>query len=441
MGAGIAQLACLGGYETLLHDPDAEALERGIERLRADLGTGRRARPLDGSRGRGGDRARAPRPRARRPRRLRPGDRGGAGAARAQARAVRGAGGGLRARRRAGHQHLLALGDGDRGRRPRRPERDLRDAFLQSAAADAPGRGRRGRRDATTAALAAGDRGRRAHGPHSRCEPPTASAFSPTAARARSASRRCGCYGERIAEPDQIDRIVRIGGGYRMGPFELQDLIGIDVNLAVAKSFYEQSFGEPRWRPHPLQQRMVDSGRLGRKSGIAVVSATTTVRTAPTTRRRSSARTSSSATRDRGGRALGRATRPRAGAWWSRSRRLPKSRRTSWRRRSLLRRARQARRVHAGRRTRAGARADRLPARQRGLLRGRRGRRHRRADLDTALRLGFNHPHGSVRVAAGGRRRNASSPCSTPRRRARRGPLPGGAVPTAPGGRGSARLS
>ena len=52
-----------------------------------------------------------------------------------------------------------------------------------------------------------------------------------------------------------------------MGPFELMDLIGIDVNLEVAKSFYEQSFGEPRWRPHPLQQRMVDSRRLGRKTG------------------------------------------------------------------------------------------------------------------------------------------------------------------------------
>jgi 3-hydroxybutyryl-CoA dehydrogenase len=73
--------------------------------------------------------------------------------------------------------------------------------------------------------------------------------------------------GERVAEPDQIDRIVRIGGGYRMGPFELMDLIGIDVNLSVAESFYTQSFGEPRWRPHPLQRRMVDAGRLGRKSG------------------------------------------------------------------------------------------------------------------------------------------------------------------------------
>jgi 3-hydroxybutyryl-CoA dehydrogenase len=78
------------------------------------------------------------------------------------------------------------------------------------------------------------------------------------------ALRLCG---ERVAEPEQIDRIVRIGGGYRMGPFELMDLIGIDVNLEVAKSFYEQSFGEPRWRPHPLQARMVAAGRLGRKTG------------------------------------------------------------------------------------------------------------------------------------------------------------------------------
>jgi 3-hydroxybutyryl-CoA dehydrogenase len=74
-------------------------------------------------------------------------------------------------------------------------------------------------------------------------------------------------YGERIAEPDQIDRIVRIGGGYRMGPFELQDLIGVDVNLKVARSFFDQSFGEPRWRPHPLQERIVAAGRIGRKAG------------------------------------------------------------------------------------------------------------------------------------------------------------------------------
>ena len=72
---------------------------------------------------------------------------------------------------------------------------------------------------------------------------------------------------EGIAPHDEIDRIVRLGGGLRMGPFELMDLIGIDVNFAVASSFWEQSFGEPRWRPAPIHARMVASGRLGRKTG------------------------------------------------------------------------------------------------------------------------------------------------------------------------------
>jgi 3-hydroxybutyryl-CoA dehydrogenase len=58
-----------------------------------------------------------------------------------------------------------------------------------------------------------------------------------------------------------------MAGGFRMGPFELMDLVGIDVGLEVAKSFDEQSFGEPRWRPNPLQARMVAAGRLGRKTG------------------------------------------------------------------------------------------------------------------------------------------------------------------------------
>jgi 3-hydroxybutyryl-CoA dehydrogenase len=74
-------------------------------------------------------------------------------------------------------------------------------------------------------------------------------------------------FGDGISEPQQIDRIVRIGGGYRMGPFELTDLVGVDVNLEVAKSFWEQSFHEPRWQPHPIQARMVAGGRLGRKAG------------------------------------------------------------------------------------------------------------------------------------------------------------------------------
>jgi 3-hydroxybutyryl-CoA dehydrogenase len=72
---------------------------------------------------------------------------------------------------------------------------------------------------------------------------------------------------EGMASVEQIDRIYRLGGGFRMGPFELMDLVGIDVGFEVAKSFNAQSFGEPRWKPNPLQERMVAAGRLGRKSG------------------------------------------------------------------------------------------------------------------------------------------------------------------------------
>jgi 3-hydroxybutyryl-CoA dehydrogenase len=72
---------------------------------------------------------------------------------------------------------------------------------------------------------------------------------------------------ERLATHEQIDHIYRAGGGYRMGPFELMDLVGIDVGFAVAQSFMELSFGEPRWKPSPLQARMVAAGRLGRKTG------------------------------------------------------------------------------------------------------------------------------------------------------------------------------
>ena len=54
---------------------------------------------------------------------------------------------------------------------------------------------------------------------------------------------------EGVADAATIDRICRLGGGFRMGPFELIDLIGLDVNLSVARSFYSQG-GEPkRWRP------------------------------------------------------------------------------------------------------------------------------------------------------------------------------------------------
>ncbi len=72
---------------------------------------------------------------------------------------------------------------------------------------------------------------------------------------------------ERVATIEQIDRIARLGGGFRMGPFELMDLVGIDVGYEVARSFNEQSFGEPRWKPSMLQAKMVAAGTLGRKTG------------------------------------------------------------------------------------------------------------------------------------------------------------------------------
>ena len=72
---------------------------------------------------------------------------------------------------------------------------------------------------------------------------------------------------ERLATHDHIDWICRVGGGFRMGPFELMDLVGIDTGYAVARSFMELSFGEPRWKPNPLQARLVAAGRFGRKTG------------------------------------------------------------------------------------------------------------------------------------------------------------------------------
>jgi 3-hydroxybutyryl-CoA dehydrogenase len=72
---------------------------------------------------------------------------------------------------------------------------------------------------------------------------------------------------ERIADVESIDRICRMEGGFRMGPFELMDLVGVDTGFEISKSFYEQSFGEPRWRPSMIAARYVAAGLYGRKSG------------------------------------------------------------------------------------------------------------------------------------------------------------------------------
>jgi len=72
--------------------------------------------------------------------------------------------------------------------------------------------------------------------------------------------------GENAADVETIDKLIK-SLGFRMGPFELIDLVGSDVNFAVTQSVYEAYFQEPKYRPHPIQRRMVESGRLGRKTG------------------------------------------------------------------------------------------------------------------------------------------------------------------------------
>jgi 3-hydroxybutyryl-CoA dehydrogenase len=72
---------------------------------------------------------------------------------------------------------------------------------------------------------------------------------------------------ERIADVETIDRICRMEGGFRMGPFELMDLVGVDTGFEISKSFYEQSFGEPRWQPSLIAARYVAAGLHGRKTG------------------------------------------------------------------------------------------------------------------------------------------------------------------------------
>lgn len=72
---------------------------------------------------------------------------------------------------------------------------------------------------------------------------------------------------EGVADIATIDWAMREIGGFRMGPFELMDFIGHDVNFVVTRSVFEGLFYDPRYRPSVTQQRLVEAGWLGRKSG------------------------------------------------------------------------------------------------------------------------------------------------------------------------------
>jgi 3-hydroxybutyryl-CoA dehydrogenase len=74
-------------------------------------------------------------------------------------------------------------------------------------------------------------------------------------------------YEEGVADFATIDWAMKTIGGFRMGPFELMDFIGHDVNFVVTRSVFEAMFFDPRYRPSVTQQRLLDAGWLGRKSG------------------------------------------------------------------------------------------------------------------------------------------------------------------------------
>jgi 3-hydroxybutyryl-CoA dehydrogenase len=263
MGAGIAQLACAAGARTLLHDPDPAALEHGLARaaegVRRAVERGRLA-AADGEAALGRLEA-AP-----------------ALADLAPAGLIVEAAPEDPALKR---ELLAALSEVAPAAVLASNTSSIPITSLAGAAAD-PGRvvgmhffnpapamrlvevvaGLDSRADALAIARAAGEAmGKRvidaADGPGflvNRCNRP----FGLEA---------LGLLRERAADVATVDRVARLGGGFRMGPFELQDLVGLDVGLEVARSFAALSFGEPRWRPSPLSARMVDAGRLGRKSG------------------------------------------------------------------------------------------------------------------------------------------------------------------------------
>lgn len=74
-------------------------------------------------------------------------------------------------------------------------------------------------------------------------------------------------FEEGIANIETIDYALKTKGGFRMGPFELTDFIGHDVNFAVTETVFREFWFDPRYKPSFTQKRLVEAGRLGRKSG------------------------------------------------------------------------------------------------------------------------------------------------------------------------------
>ncbi len=75
-----------------------------------------------------------------------------------------------------------------------------------------------------------------------------------------------GCLQESVASREDIDRVMTLGAGHPLGPLALADLIGLDVVLAIMETLHH-GFKDSRYRPNPLLVKMVEAGRLGRKTG------------------------------------------------------------------------------------------------------------------------------------------------------------------------------
>jgi 3-hydroxybutyryl-CoA dehydrogenase len=264
MGAGIAQLACLSGARTLVHDPDPQALERGLERIRAQLERGV-------SRGRWSA------------------EEAGAAGDRLQSAA-----------------DLEALAEAELVIEAAPERLDLKRQLFErlgAVVADDCVLATNTSSLLVTALARAAPHPERVVGMHFFNPPPVMRLLEVVAgvessARALAVARAAGeamgkrviiatdgpgflvnrCnrpFGlealrllqERVACIEDIDLACRMGGGFRMGPFELMDLVGVDTGLDVSRSFYEQSFGEPRWRPSPITVKTVAAGHWGRKSG------------------------------------------------------------------------------------------------------------------------------------------------------------------------------
>ena len=264
MGAGIAQIAALGGMETKLHDADPKALFGGIDRAVSAIekGVARGRWGPEDSVGALGRLSAAPALEGLSDRDLvieaAPEDLTLKRELFGRLEAVAGAEAVLATN--TSSLSVTAIAEGSR-----RPERIVGMHFFNPPAAmrlvEVVAGERSGERTmalATEAGAAMGRTPIRARDTvgfvANRCARP----FNLEALRMLAAG---------VGTVQEIDRVYRLGGGFRMGPFELMDLIGVDVNLAVARSFYEQSGGLARWEPSGLQERMVAEGRLGRKSG------------------------------------------------------------------------------------------------------------------------------------------------------------------------------